>query len=75
MPPVDHIAQLAQHHHRIGVVVALLSSQIGMWLCIWIAVFPSRKTTDPSDTSDDEPGSLRKIARKKPPDRKTSFRV
>jgi hypothetical protein len=73
MPPVDHIAHLA-HHHWIGVGVALGASTIGTWICIWVAVFASRKNTNDSGAPD-EPVSSRKIARKKSPDPPTSFSV
>jgi hypothetical protein len=74
MPPVDHIAHLAQHHHRIGLTVALMSSMFGTWICIWVAVFAGRKNTNGSD-SPDEPVSSRTVARQKSPDRPTSFSV
>jgi hypothetical protein len=76
MQPVDHLAHLAHHRHWLGVAVAIWSSVVGTWICIWVAIFSSRKNTDASEAPDDrEPGSLQKIARKKSPDRRTNFRV
>jgi len=72
--PVDHIAHMAHHQRWIGVAVAMMSSTIGVWICIWVAIFSNRKNADASDVPD-EPDSLQNKSRQKSPDRRTSFSV
>jgi len=74
MPPVDQLAHLAHHRLWIGAAAAIWSSMVGTWICIWVAMFSSRKSTDASE-SEDEPKSSRTIARQKTPRRRTSFTV
>jgi hypothetical protein len=73
MPSPDQLAHLAQHHHRIAVMIAIGASQIGMWICIWIALFANRKKAEDTDRS--EPRSSSQILRQKSPVRPTSFSV
>ena len=75
MPSPDQAAHLAHHHHQIAMWIAIGSSQIGMWICIWIAVFGNRKKVNAEDQNRAEPRSSRQILRQKSPVRPTSFSV